>query len=392
MGRPPATTGAENASNAGRPGGAASEQLGTPAPSVRRAEAFACGRLFQETRVSVCELALNPQADLEDVLVRGLVPRLVAAAAAMSAGTERDLELWLHELRREVCGVDRVEELVALQCELDAMTPYRRPDFDLIALRARQLRPYHEAFDRRRAEVGRGLAGPVVDAFRLGELIESGALPDARLRPADPDGEPEVPGRVALRFGCDMAVDQVDRDRLVLCPPRRRRFDFPWHLSWPDRVRAEWWIAGLREPPEGTLLGADDHPPGPDRRQAVYDKLVATASRLLGERYTPRVELRDRLRIVDAGAQLVELDGRTFVIESPRGFAIFDALFTAPSRQLTTEEARGLEGCKSTDVSREIKAMPGALRDIIHSSNGTNAFYYFRLPPLPGVGDGRGGG
>ena len=385
MGRRRAETGAESESNAGGPGGAASGPLGIPAPPIRRSEAFACGRLFQETRVAVCELALNPRVSLEDRLVRGIVPRLLAAAAATSPGAERDLELWLHDLRQEVCGQDYVEELAALQRDLNNMTLYERQEHDLIAMRARQLRPYHEAFDRRRAEVCRGLVGPVAEAFRLGELIESGARPDAWLLPANAEGEPEVPAPVVLGYGQVSAVDYDARDRLVLSPPLRHPFDYPWHLSWPARVGAQWRATGLSEPPEGVLPRADGHPPGPDRRRAVFDNLVATASRVLGERYTPRVEVRDRLRIIDVGARIVKLDGREIPFQHQRSFLVLRALLDAPSCQLTTAELQRIPGCLNIEVCKVLAQLPPELAGVIRSTGGPEALYHIVLQPLPAV-------
>lgn len=358
------------------------------AAAGRRAAAFEAGRHFHRARVGVCDLAFRPQS-LAAGRWTGVATRaLLAAVAAMSSpadgGVGRSLELWLGRLRDGACSGERWEWLADTQDHLDRMGPGERREFDLTGARNEVVQVYHDAFDAKREEVCGRLRGRLAGIFRLGELVESGALPDAVFTPPTPAEEYAVSAQIVRSFG-DQEADRGDRNRLVLAPPRRRRFDLPWHTTWPARVRREWAALGLPEPPDGVWPATDARRDDRAGRRTLVTGLAAHAARLFGERYAASLGLRDRLRVVDASAHLVELDGRRIKVERRRPFLILEALVNAPSNQLTTHELQALPGCLEMEVSKELAKLPAGLRGVIASTGGPTAFYHFLLPALPDV-------
>ena len=358
------------------------------AAAARRVAAFEAGRHFHRARVGLCDLAFRPDSRAAGRWHGAATQGLLAVVAAMSSPVEdaigRNLELWLGGQSRGACSGERGEWLADVQDRLDHMDLGERLEFDLIAARNEVVSVYHKAFDAKREEVCGRLPERLAGIFRLGELVESGALPDAVFAPPVFAVERAVPASIAWGFGAEEA-DRGDRNRLFLAPRRRRRFDLPWPTTWPAQVRREWSASGLPDPPEGVWPGANERTESRCGRRAVIVGLVAHAARLLREPYAASLSLRDRLRVVDGSAKVVELDGHRIVFESPRPFTILQALLNVPSNQLTTRELQALPGCRRMDVSKELAKMPARLEGIFLSSRGPNSFYYIQLPALPEV-------
>lgn len=353
------------------------------AAARRRVATFEAGRHFHRARVGIYNLAFRPHSRAAGRWHGAATQGLLAAVAAMSSlaedGVGRGLELWLGGLRHGACSGERWEWLADVQDQLDQMDLCERPTFDLKAARNEVVQVYHDAFDAKREEVCGRLPGRLAGIFRLGELVEAGALPDAVFAPHVFAVERAVTAPTVWGFGAEGA-DRGDRNRLLLAPRRRRRFDLPWPATWPARIRREWSALGLADLPEGVLPGDTERAGSRCGRRAVVGGLVAHAARLLREPYAASVSLRDRLRVIDESAKVVELDGHQIDFESPRPFTILRALLNAPFNQLTTPELQALPGCRRMDVSKELTKLPTGLKGIIVSSRGPNSFYHIRLP------------
>ncbi len=365
------------------------------AAAARRVAAFEAGRHFHRARVGLCDLAFRPDSRAAGRWHGAAARGLLAAAAAMSSpaegGVRRDLELWLGGLCHGACSGERGEWLAGTQDHLDQMGLGERREFDLVRARNEVVQVYHDAFDAKREEVCGRLPGRLAGVLRLGELVELGALPDAVFAPPVFAVEQAVPAPIVWGFGVQ-ATDRSARDRLLLAPHRRRRFDLPWPTTWPAQVRREWSALGLADPPEGVWpppLGGREDRAG---RRALVNGLAANAARLFGERYEPSLSIHDRLRVINVTAQSVELDGRPIKIRGSRPFTIFQALLNAPSNRMTTDDLLALPHFVNTDVSKELAKLPTGLKGVIVSTGGPNAYYHFLLPDLPDVeGDGLSG-
>ena len=403
----PASDGPPDVPAAGTAGGgpptdAATRVRSRAAAAGRRAAAFEAGRHFHRARVGVCDLAFRPGSPApgrwNGVVARGLLAAVAAMSSPADGGVGRSLELWLDEQRGGACSGERSEWLMDIQFELDQMCLDEKWDFNLVKARNDVVQVYLDAFDAKREEVCADLPGTLAGTFRLGELVESGALPDAVFAPPVFAEERPVPAQAQPDWPYGrQAADRGARTRLVLAPPRRRRFDLSWDPTWPARVRREWAALGLPEPPEGVWPGTDGRPEDRAGRRRLVDGLAAHAARLFGEPYaasrtrravrgephSPRPPPgRRRFGPPRRTRRPPDHDRRPSTVVR-RPFLILQALVNAPSNQLTKAQLRKLECCKGMEVSKELAKLPADLNDIIKATGGPTSFYHFLLPALP---------
>jgi hypothetical protein len=146
------------------------------------AAALSAGRRFRRLQIAIEEMILGPRRVLSERIEDQLLPEFVADCESMDSTfgplVGFRLASALANQLTQLKGQPHHDWLFELQKDLDRLVDFEREDFDLAAHRERLLSPFR-AIDR---ELLASVMSHVPDhtrrIFRLGELIEMGALPD----------------------------------------------------------------------------------------------------------------------------------------------------------------------------------------------------------------------
>ena len=148
-----------------------------------RVHAFNAGRLFHRARTIACDLLLasRPEA-LAEELENRIVPELVAAVDGVhhvaSGVHSRELTGWIRQWVQFRLSQDHAEWLFEEQQILNSLTECQKMEFDLPGLRASLVQQVYWHFEELRSKVCCELPDSLQHAFRLGETVELGVLPD----------------------------------------------------------------------------------------------------------------------------------------------------------------------------------------------------------------------
>jgi hypothetical protein len=94
----------------------------------------------------------------------------------------------------------------------------------------------------------------------------------------------------------------------------------------------------------------------------------------------PPRRLRDRLRVLDAGAREVCFDGRRVRVADPAAFALLSRLLEEDGAIVPAGQLGRLPGCKGR-LDRVRSRLPPALRGVVKGRAGRGGGYHITLPP-----------
>lgn len=363
------------------------EPAGTGQASARvgpvREAAFVAGGRFHRARVACCEMVLSPGGEVTSRFhsrIRELVDSASRTSLGDIAGVGREFGLRLGERLAQLESERHLEWVDEEDAKLRSLTGQAKQEFDLVRHRELHLRHDHDWLDGMLVELLPRLDPAAQEAFRLGELIETGLLP---ITPAHssidavtiPDPWPKH-----LTFGASRPAEQLAPLTLAAAP--RQCGDRVWPDWWIEQVNKAWSICVLPAVNLAALVPAGMIcPSAPSERCEVITRLNAEAIRLFRTIDVPRIAFSDRIRIVDNDFKSVFFDGQIFDISDYAAFRMLQILCQIDGHQMYGKELKKEAGCVTGNLSQYLsRHLPPELYALVNGVRGGGLFR-LQLPP-----------